>query len=104
MIPTLQEVGEFISQADSNQIDAIWSLCRNRTKVLRANAEAIASATLKVGDKVRLRGLSPKYLNGAVGMIAGRAGDKFEVTLDAPRGKFRAGLPYRVPGSALEAV
>ena len=43
----------------------IFAAIRDRQQIVRTINDSKALATIKVGDKVVLKGLSPKYLNGA---------------------------------------
>lgn len=72
----------------------------------RKNARRRAAAELNVGDRIRLRGISPKGLEGATGTVkGGRTRSRIEVVIDKEyarlAGRFEsiiaAGLPLRVP-------
>jgi len=73
--------GEF-----DDDLEGIKNACHQREKV----QGDINLMTLTPGTKVRLRGLSPKYLNGQTGVIAAvpRRGSRIKVTLDNPVGRF----------------
>lgn len=61
--------------------------------------------TLNVGQRVRLKALSPKYLNGLEGEITAlpRGGSKrFAVKLDRPTHRF--GSTVNPPAACLEAI
>lgn len=71
----------------------------------RRNAARRRSASLSIGDRVRLDGISPKALNGATGTVKGRSRTRIEVVIDKEyaraAGRFASmiemGLPLRVP-------
>jgi hypothetical protein len=67
-----------------DQFDLIVEAIKERKKTLAKQK----LFTLVVGDKVRLVNVSPKYLDGAVGTITGRKGQKFLVALDEAIGRF----------------
>jgi hypothetical protein len=57
----------------------------NSRRRMRRDIESYtALGTVQVGTKVRLEGLSPKYLNGLTGEVVGKRGKRFTVRLDNP--------------------
>lgn len=97
------DVVDYVVGCTDSEVQLLYGLLRERQKTLRSIAAATAAATIKVGDKVRLRGISPKYLNGATGtVVPGGGAAKFLVQLDQAIGKFPAALPLTVPASCLE--
>lgn len=103
---TLQEVVAAIDTFDRDELHVVLTAFKARDKYLRGAASRQALATFKVGDKVRLSGLSPKYLNGLTGEIKGREGDKFSVEFDEESAFMarRYGKTVRVPPGCLVAV
>ena len=106
---TLQDVTQFIASADNDQLDVMWSAAKARTKALKAEDRIAGLAKFKVGDTVELHGLSPKYLNGCIGEITAREGDRFWVALEEnnflnPRAWERFGKHVRVPANCLKAL
>jgi hypothetical protein len=87
--------GEF-----DDDLEGIQNACRQRQKV----QGDINLMTLKPGTKVRLRGLSPKYLNGQTGVVSTkpRRGKRISVTLDNPVGRFRGAITP--PASCVEVI
>ena len=72
-------------------------------QVLSVKRKRIAAAQpLCVGDRIRLRNIKPKYLEGAMGTILGQANTKVKVRLDEQHGRFAQEV--RVPRTALEKV
>ena len=68
----LRDVVTFIvtdSSVTNDGIDAVITAIRERQKINRASERAVAQATLRVGMKVRLEGLTPKFWNGTEGVI-----------------------------------
>lgn len=71
--------------------------------VLRAKQQRIARAQkLRVGDRVVLRSIKPKYLTGQPATIRGSVGPKIEVELDAPIGRY--GRKIMVVRTCLEKI
>ena len=71
--------------------------------VLKTKQRRIVKATpLKVGDRVRLRNIKPKYLEGAEGRIAGSRNTKILVIMDEKLGRY--GQELRVPRTAIEKI
>jgi hypothetical protein len=71
----------------------------------RKNARSRAAASLSVGDRVRLRGIRPKALEGATGTVKNIARTRIGVQIDKEfawnAGRFSSaielGAPLRVP-------
>lgn len=58
-------------------------------EVLRKKRERISrQQKLKVGDRIVLRNIKPKYMTGQPATITGQANGKIEILLDAPVGRF----------------
>lgn len=71
--------------------------------VLRAKEQRILRATpLRVGDRIALRNIRPKYLNGQTGRIKGRANTKIEVELDNQVGRY--GKVVRVARACIQKL
>jgi hypothetical protein len=105
---TFQDVAAFIGGASQAEVDSIFNLCKNRTKVIGTVAAAEAMSTMKPGDKVMITGrISPKYLIGATGTVsaqpASRSGS-ISVVLDHGAGRFSGITPIGVPASCLTKV
>ena len=58
-------IGFIVSEATDGELDRITDAIRQRQRALRA----LRAATVSVGAQVRIRGLSPKYLNGLEGVV-----------------------------------
>lgn len=103
---TIQDVLDFVAlHADQPDIENIWAACKRRQKYLRDNRAASNAASLRPGDRVRLSGLSPKYLNGLTGEVVDvLGGTKVQVKLFDGTNRFQAGIPYTVPASCLTKV
>ena len=68
----LRDVVTFIitdSSVTHDGLNAVITAIRERQKINRASERAVAQATLRVGMKVRLEGLTPKFQNGTEGVI-----------------------------------
>lgn len=105
---TFQDVSVFILGASQQEVDAVWELCRARTKAIRSVEAANNMATLRPGDVVRITsGISPKYLVGAEGVVTPHAASKagsVSVRLTQSVGRFSAISPIGVPASCLTKV
>jgi hypothetical protein len=103
---TLQEVVAAIDSFDKDQLDIVATALRAREKYVREAAARQALATLQVGQKVTLKGLSPKYLNGLTGTITARDGEKFSVEFDEHSAwqARRYGKNVRVPPGCIDPV
>jgi hypothetical protein len=75
-----------------------------RLTLLRAAREAVWMATLRRGDRVRIKhSVRPQYLHGDPGTVINWAGDKVVVRLDQPVGRFVNG-EVRCPPAVLEPL
>lgn len=102
---TIGEVLTFIaSEATEGDITAIYEMAKTRAKTLRNVQAATNAATLKPGDKVRLSGLSPKYMNGEVVEVVSINGSKIRVKTDHVIGRIWEGEPFGVPASCATKV
>lgn len=93
---TLNDVRAFISgYADEQDLDAITRAVKARSRALMDDR----AANLKVGTKVTLTNLSPKYLCGLTGTVKLLQGSRATVTLDAVSTEAlrRSGRSYYVP-------
>ena len=102
---TIQELLTAIGQLD-NEADCnlLFEALRAQTRHVRATAARLNASTLKAGDKVRLHGIRPKYLDGATGIVVSLNGTKIEVRLDDMIGRFSPVVPVNVPASCVEAI
>jgi hypothetical protein len=80
--------------------DAIFAAIKDRERAVAS----IRAATLKVGDRIRLTNLRPKYLVGATGTILERGNGKgrFVVQLDDPTTRY--GAEVRASAGMLELI
>lgn len=60
----MQDTLRAISEMDSNDLDQVIKAVKDRHKVLLTIQASTTLSTVRVGDRVELTGLSPKYLNG----------------------------------------
>jgi hypothetical protein len=96
-------IEDIINGNYDDQLEAISDAVHSRKKIARSKKKAVAMATIKVGDKVTLKNLNPKYVNGSVGKIIEKRRTKLVVILDKPVGRFGAG-PVTVPADCLEVI
>lgn len=101
---TFQEVLDFVSSATEQEVRLLFDAGKRRTKTIRENTAAANAATLKVGDRVRTKGLSPKYLSGLPATVTRVDRTKISVEVDEGEDTGRYGRFFTVPASALEAI
>lgn len=103
----ITEILKGIAQiTDRQQLELIGQALKAQHRQISATEARINQASLKPGDRVRTHNLSPKYLNGKVGVVVApvtgmRRGD-IRVEFSMPMGRY--GTVINVPASALEAV
>lgn len=86
-------------------LDMLQDAINRRRKAVRAQARDINLTSFKVGDKVRLKGLSPKYLNGTVATITGKKSTRFVVQMPlSPNLRKWSGSTPTVPAGCVESV
>jgi len=101
-------IAAIINGEVDDDLDRVNEAVRSRRKELRAREAHINLLTLKPGTRVRLKGLSPKYLNGLEGEIivdpvGGRRGKaRLAVKMDEPVRKY--GSIIRPPAGCVEAA
>lgn len=97
-------VGAVYDVDNVDDIDKIFAACKTRIKDLRKRDAAVNAATLQPGDFVKLHGLSPKYINGAIVIVNEVRGDKLacqtteHVSFQA---KNKLGTHFTVPASCV---
>ena len=101
--PSLSDAISFIiNDADGDELERILDAYKSRRKALAS----VRAASLSKGAEVTLVGLSPKYLNGLVGVVASIKGQRCSVTLDGPSTeKLRyAGTRFYIPTTVTNYV
>jgi hypothetical protein len=75
----LSEVLSYIySQTTPEDVSTIFQACKERNRLLNS----VRAASVTKGSKVKLTGLSPKYLNGLKGEVTEITGAKCVIHLD----------------------
>lgn len=90
-----------------NSLSAIVEAINARRKVIRQAATLVNKVVLVPGTRVKLKGLSPKYLNGLTGVIregGSRRTKDLPVLLDEGQYTGRYGRNISIPASALERI
>ena len=96
-------VEQIINGDHDAELQSIVEAVRERKKLNRSKNTAIAMVSMKVGDIVVLKNLSPKYVNGLKAKIVEKKRTKFAVTLvDGSVGRFSGRVT--VPASCMEKV
>jgi hypothetical protein len=87
-----------------DHLEAIVANAQARLDALEMAAKIIASATLKVGDRVELgHNLRPQYLHGKTARVIAQDGEKWIVRLEHPVGRFK-NADLRVSATQLATV
>ena len=84
---TTDLVNDLMGGVHDDRLDAIIEAANARRKTLAR----ITASQLKVGDRVELTDIRPKYLSGAIGVIASKNGKGLRVTLENEALKIKAG-------------
>jgi len=95
---------EIIAGQHDEELDQIREALQIRRKLKSQEATAIAMATLKAGDKVILKNLSPKYINGLTAKVVEKRRSKIAVLIDEGQHTGRFGRHVTCPASCLEKV
>lgn len=94
---------DIISGKHDSELDELSEVIRQRKKLTRSQNTALAMATIKVGDIVVLKNLSPKYVNGLKAEVIEKKRTKCAVKLvDGAVGRFSGRVT--VPASCMEKV
>lgn len=93
-----REALDIIGEMSLEQLNQVIPLFNTAIKKSRAVNNAKALAELQVGDRVRLGGLKPAYLNGCRGIIVKFNPTRVQVKID-PIGKFSSGTVIVSPAS-----
>jgi hypothetical protein len=107
MSDTMSKMTAFTdSIIDGKWDDALQSLedaIKSRHKIVRNQSAAKNVLSIKVGDEVTLKGLSPKYLNGALVTVIGKSDNKFvvQVPISTSMRKWSGSTPT-VPAACVE--
>lgn len=91
-----------LSGKHDDELEAIDEAVHQRRKMIRGANKAVAFATLQIDDKVRLKGLRPKYVNGMTAKVVDKKRTKLVVILDKPTGRFMGRVT--VPADCLEKI
>lgn len=104
---TYLKVLKLISDASDAEVRGIVEAAVARRKFLTQEEARINRALLKEGDRVKLKNVKPKYLNGTPGTIVGMKGSQFIVQLDTgadPRAQRRFSSRPVCPANILEKI
>lgn len=87
--PKVRQGMDLVDSMEAEELNELVDYIRVVFKTKRAQQNARANASLKVGDRVRLTGAyKPQYLRGLEGEVTSKRNTRIEVTLDRPVGKF----------------
>jgi hypothetical protein len=102
---TDQDVVLHILESDRQALDLFQAALNNRNKFLNQQHSLVVQSSYYVGDRVQLFNISPKYMNGKIGVINAIGSDYILVEFDNPI--TRAGKTMwrtRVPFSCVKKV
>ena len=97
-------VTDIISGVYDSELNSIQEAIRQRRKLTKSAHAAVTMTELKIGDKIVLKEISPKYMIGMAATVTGKRRTKLEVTLDIACGRFGTTTPIVVPASCVEKV
>jgi len=83
-------------------LDKIQSALNSRKKILKQVRAATLIASVAVGDKVKLKNLRPKYINGVIGEV--KKINRTTITISLPNSVGRFGSVVNCPANCLEKV
>jgi hypothetical protein len=95
---------EILQGKHDSDLDLIETACRQRRKLLRGATAAVTMATVKVGDTICIKSISPKYLVGVTAKVTRKRQTKLEIEFDESHGRYRAGSTVVIPASCVEIV
>ncbi len=98
----IKEVLRYIKDADAEDLELISPAVIRRQVELKNERVYRLMGQLNKGDRVRLRGIKPKYMNGQEGIFQAALGNKASVLMDRSTPRF--GRTPRVPLTCLEKV
>lgn len=87
-----------------DRLDLLGAAVKARRSLLRASGNIIAIAALDIGDAVRLKNISPKYMVGKTAVIVGKGRSRFQVRVDNPPTNGKFGGIVTVPATSVERV
>ena len=101
-------IASIINGDYDDDLDRIIEAVKSRRRENSERRGRINALTLKPGTRVRLKGLSPKYLNGLEGEIItdplGGSGKKHRIAVKLDHPARRYGSIVRPPGNCMEAI
>ena len=98
------DANEILQGKHDGDLDLLETACRQRRKLLRGATAAVTMATIKIGDTVRIKDISPKYLIGATAKVTGKRQTKLEIQFEKSHRRYRAGIAIVIPSSCVEIV
>ena len=98
--PKVRKGMDLVDEMEREELDALVDYIRQVYKNKSALDKARTFASLREGDKVRLRNIKPLYLNGLTGTVEEKRHTRITVKLDrGPTKKFRSGKVICTPTS-----
>ena len=103
---TVNEIAKEIltSELSGAELSSLFDTIKRKQKMTRDTEVALKAVSLKPGDRVRLFGLSPKYLNGLVGEVQSVENTRARVKLEDSFNLRRFGTTPKVPLACLEVL
>lgn len=78
----MQDTLRAISQMSETELKSVMEAVKARRKTLSVITASVVLSEVKVGDRVKLTGLSPKYLNDCHAKVESIGGDEIGITLE----------------------
>lgn len=95
---------EVIDGIRAGEYDASLRAIRVAASARESQVNVSVGRSLSVGDRVRLRNIRPRYMQGVIGTVARVMQTWIEVQLDGGVGKFSGIHPIRVHMNCVEKV
>lgn len=87
-----------------DDLERIEAVCRERRLFLRAVQSATTMVAVQIGNRVRIKNISPKYLVGATAKVTGKRRTKLEIEFEETRRRFFKGTTCIIPSSCVEII
>ena len=86
------------------EITLAYSLLKARSNTVNILTSASTVANITNGTRVKLQGLSPKYVNGKTGTVMSIKGLKIQIRLDESIGRFSKAVPVTVSAASVTII
>ena len=102
---TVTNISDVINSLTTREeITLAYSLLKARSNTVNLLTSANNVANITNGTRVRLQGLSPKYVNGKTGTVMSVKGLKIQIRLDESIGRFSTAVPVTVAAASVTII